>query len=288
MRKEEMMRANIKMVLSVALGLLILTGCQKAGELIKEKIQTPKVSLDDLAITGISAQKLDLLAKLAIDNPNPIGLSLAEMDYELELNNEPFLSGKSNEKMEVTASGKSHCKVPLSLKYDDLNRVYNSIRNQDEVPYRLKGQVKLDTPIGAIPVPYDVRGKLPVVKPPRINAVELKLNNISLQSAKLEMGLNIFNPNNFPLIISKADYNLKMSGKNFSSGEIGSANIPPGSEAEIKIPLSLDLVGMGNWAYNLLKSGSSDYELTYDARYQIKDWQVKHQEKKNGNLKIKK
>ncbi len=282
------MKTNLKIVLIGIFVVVVIIGCQKAGEIIKENIQTPKVSLADLAVTDISSQKLSLAAKLAIDNPNPIGLSLAGMDYALELNGEPFFSGESNEGMNIAASGKSHIKVPIALKYEQLNKVYNSLKGQDEFPYRLSGQVKLNTPIGSLPIPYDLKGKLPVVRPPKINSVDLKMKNLTLTEAKLDLNLKLFNPNPFPLNISKLNYQLRMDGKDFSKGQIESAKVPPNSEGEIAIPLSLDLMGVGNWAYSLLKSGSSDYELDYDAKYQIKDWPVRHQEKKSGTLKIKK
>jgi len=282
------MKANLKIVLSGIFVVVVIIGCQKAGEIIKENVQTPKVSLADLAVTDISSQKLNLLAKLEIDNPNPIGLSLDGLDYNLELAGNSFFSGESNEGLNVKASGKSFAKVPIALKYDDLKKVYDSLKNEDEVPYRLSGQVKLNTPIGSLPIPYDVKGKLPVVRPPKINSVDLKVKSLTLSEAKLDLNLKLFNPNSFPLNISRLNYQLLMDGKDFSNGQIESAKVPAKSEGEIAIPILLDLAGVGNWAYSLLKSGSSDYELDYDAKYQIKDWPVKHQEKKTGTLKIKK
>ncbi len=282
------MKKNCAIGLMIVVILIGISACQKAGEIIKENLQTPKVSLEDLAVTGVSSSKLDLAAKLGVDNPNPIGLNLAGLDYALELSGKPVFSGESSEGMSIAASGKSTVKVPISLTYDNLKKVYDLASGKDEIPYRLSGQVKLNTPIGPMPIPYNVSGKLPVVRAPKIAEVGLKVRNLSITEAKFDVSIKLDNPNSFPLDISKLSYQLKMDGKDFSEGEMESASIPAKSEGELTIPVSMDLMAVGNWAFNLLQKGSSDYELTYDAKYQIKDWPVKQQEKKTGTLKIKK
>lgn len=261
-------------------------GCEKAGDILKEVVQEPRVSLADFAITGISSDKLDLAAKLAIDNPNPVGLRLSALDYSIELAGNRLFSGESDEGLEINPSGKSFTSIPISLGYGDVESVYNAVKGRDEIPYRLSGKVRLDTPIGELPIPYDVRGKLPVVRPPKIMSVDLDVKSLSISKAKLDLDIKLYNPNNFDLDISGAGYALALDGKGFSRGRIEGRKVPAKSEGKIKVPLDLDILSLGTWAYSLLSGGSADYELSYDAKYKIKDWPVSQKEIKAGSLKI--
>ncbi len=272
---------------SVICGIVFLfSGCEQAGDILKDVIQEPKVSLSDLMITGISSRNLDLSAKLAIDNPNPVGLSLASLEYAFDLADSPLFSGVSDEGMNVQPSGNSFVNIPISLGYEDVKRVYDSVKGQDEVPYRLKGKVRLDTPIGALPIPYDVKGKLPVVRPPSIRSVDLDVKNLSFTSARLDLKIKLHNPNNFDLDIAKAGYALALDGKGFSEGKIEAGSVQAKSDGTLKVPLSIDLMSLGSWAYSILTGGSADYELSYGAKYNIKDWPVKQDEVKSGTLSI--
>jgi LEA14-like dessication related protein len=284
--QEDVMKKRLVCWLMATGSILVFSGCEKAGDILREVIQTPDVSLSDLMVTGISSQRLDLSAKLAIDNPNPVGLYLSSLEYALDLAGNPLFSGVSEEGLDIEPSGASFAEIPISLGYKDVKMIYDSVRGQDEVPYRLTGKVKLDTPIGPVPVPFDIKGNLPVVRPPKIKSVDLKLESLSLSNAELALTIKLFNPNNFALDISQASYALELDGKHFSEGGIEAGPVSAKSEACLKIPLSINLISLGSWAYSLIRGGSTDYELSYDARYYIKDWPVRHEEKKAGTLNI--
>jgi LEA14-like dessication related protein len=268
-------------------GLAVLySGCEQAGNILKETFQEPKVSLAELMPTGISSRALDLSAKLAIDNPNPIGLSLASLDYDFKLADTPLFSGDSKEGLQISASGRSFADIPISISYQDVKKVYDSIKGEEDVPYRFSGKVGLNTPLGALPIPFDIKGKLPVVRPPKIKALDLKVEKLSLNRADLVLSIDLYNPNSFPLDISKAGYALALDGKEFSKGKIESGKVGANSEGSLDIPLSMDLMSLGTWSYSLLRGKSADYDLAYDANYRIKDWPVIQKENEKGTLKI--
>jgi LEA14-like dessication related protein len=281
-----MKRERLFCVLFVSGFFILFSGCEKAGDILKEAVQPPKVSLSDISVRGISSKKLDLSARLAIDNPNPVGIRLASLEYAFELADSQLFSGTSDEGLDIMASGQSFAEIPISLGYEEVKGVYDSARGQDEVPYRIKGKAGVNTPIGSIPIPFDVKGTLPVIRPPSIRSVDLDVDSLSFSSAELALKIGLMNPNNFDLNISKLGYTLILDGKDFSQGKVESARVSARSEGTISVPISLNLLSLGSWAYSLLRGGSADYELSYDADYIIRDWPVKQEETKTGTLRI--
>jgi len=260
--------------------------CAQTRGIIEKVIQVPTVSLADISVTDISARSMGLLLDLEINNPNPRGLELNALEYQVDLAEKPLFSGVSSEKMSLAANGTSHSKVPVSLSYKDVMAAYDSIKGRDEVPYKISGQAKVNSPIGEIPIPYSFQGSIPVIRPPRISEVSLKIDQLNLTGAALHLNLKIFNPNSFNLDIAGADYSLDLAGNSFSSGNIPSASVPAKSNGALSVPLSINFSGLAGSVYSLLTKGNADYSLNYNASYKIKNRTVIQTESKSGTLKI--
>jgi len=265
-------------------GAVMVSGCPEAEEIIRQAVRPPEVSVRNVAVRGISRESLDLELGIEIDNPNPVGLSLAGVDYNFVLSGHRLASGTGGGGIELEPSGVSEAVLPLSLDFEEVKSVYEASRGRDEIPYELSGKVQVDTPIGRIPVPYKARGELPVIRPPRIRSVRVEVDKLSFSGAELVLSLNLHNPNSFPLSIQGADYSLSLDGRPFTSGSLGSGEVPPRSTGDLEVPVSLDFLSAGSWAYSLISGGSADYSLDYSGTYLIKGRPVSHSEQKSGSL----
>ena len=270
----------------VVLFTLLAGGCPEAQDMIEKAIQTPKVEIKDLFFSGLSEQNIDLDLLLEVDNPTPLALNFNGLEYELALAGRPLAAGSSSSATELKASDKSQVSVPLSLAYNEIKTVYDQAQGQDEIPYQLSGKALLKMGGAEIPVPFKTSGMLPVIRPPRILSVGLKVDNLSLSGADLILSIKIDNPNSFPLSIQGMDYALQLEGKDFSSGQVGLQAVPKKSSGSIEAPLHLDFISMGSWAYSLLTKGKAVYALHYQAVYTINNHPVKHREEKQGTLNI--
>jgi len=273
------------MALVLAVGALLF-GCANASDVIKRVVKPPDVSVSNFAIAGIQETKMGFDLELLVKNPNPIGFSLAGLEYQVDLAEKQLATGRNDNGLNITASGDSHVSIPIWVSYQDVLSIYDAVQGQDQVPYKVSGKAEISTPIGKIPVPFSVKGNLPVVRPPRINEVSLKVNKLNLAGAQLNLNLKMFNPNGFKLDIVSGDYALFMQGSNFGNGSIAPSSIPAKTTGTITIPISLSFTGMAGAAYSLLTKGSADYQLSFDARYKLANLPMTQKHSQSGTLKI--
>ena len=261
-------------------------GCPEAQDIIKDIFQEPSVKVDKVALSKISAESFDLDLGVIIDNPNPVELNLSGIDYKFELADNQLAAGKSDDSVSISASGKSKTNFPVSIDYDEIKSIYDAAKGQDEVPYTFSGTVSLDTPIGAIPIPFKTKGMMPIVRIPKINSIFIRDFKIEgLTRADVVIGMSIENPNAFPLVINKLNYNLSLEGDDFTSGKLEDQKIAPKSSGTIKIPVDVDLGAVGLSIFSMLKNGKGQYSMNYEATYLIDGYPVEQKEKKSGTLK---
>jgi len=261
-------------------------GCPEAVEMISQAVQPPEVKMGKVQFSGISREFFDFDLGIVIDNPNPIGLPIAGIDYDFDLAGNDLASGTSDKRFELKASGKSETTIPVSIAYNRLKDIYEAAQGADEVPYSLSGIISVETPMGDIDVPYKTKGMLPIVRPPKIASVKVHIERMSLSGADLLLSMDIYNPNAFDLDIQGVDYNMTLDGRFFTSGRVDQKTIPEKSEGEIGIPVSMDFISAGQWGYSLLTKGSANYVLSYKGDYDIMGRLVEHNEEESGTVRF--
>jgi LEA14-like dessication related protein len=179
-------------------GLLGMTGCETIESMTKSKLPTVKASDAKIAAANFSA--IDFLIDLEVQNPNAFGLSLSGFDYDLQINDDSFLTGTKTDALRLEANQSSTIAIPMSLPLQDLATKIPDILKQDTFDYAFAAQLQFNMPlVGMINVPIRKIGTLPVIRPPRIKDLKLAKKGINLTGADLELNLNIENPNNFDL-----------------------------------------------------------------------------------------
>jgi len=108
----------------------------------------------------------DITLILSIDNRNIIPFTINSMDIELSVNSKEVAKGRLPEthKVKIGPRKKEEIQLPLDISFASLSTMLGSILVSDEIRYRAKGEVVLDTFIGKINYPVDVEGvDLPVL-----------------------------------------------------------------------------------------------------------------------------
>lgn len=227
-------------------------------------VQKPVVGVQGVRLTGMSFDALNLAFELKITNPNPISLSLAGFDYDFQIDDVSFLKGKQTKEMSIKSGGESIVDIPLSLNFNDLYSTYQSLKNQDSTKYKILCGLSFNLPVlGATRVPVSSAGMLPNLKVPEISVGSLRLNNISLNKADLELKLNVKNANNFGFLVNKLNYNFAVNGATWAKGlSDKQLKVTEKGEGTIAIPISLNFIEMGSSVYKIV-SGSQklNYQL---------------------------
>lgn len=138
-------------ILLVAL-LSVLFGCSS----LKKVIEPPKVKLQEVNITKLSALNADLEIILSVKNPNNINFDVKNLKYALDINDKTVTTGTMKEKVLVKGKETTMVSVPLRVLYKDILSSAFMLLKKEGVPYLVKGSVE----IGPFTIPFDDKGNL--------------------------------------------------------------------------------------------------------------------------------
>ncbi|HZH02837.1 MAG TPA: LEA type 2 family protein, partial [Myxococcaceae bacterium] len=105
---------------AVALALaLSASGCSLfrslMGSVRKPSLNFKKASLADASLSGITVNLVYTLS-----NPNPVALSLQEVDYRFFVEGKQVVAGRPPKGLRIPASGKGEITLPAQVKFADV------------------------------------------------------------------------------------------------------------------------------------------------------------------------
>ena len=248
--------------LLLVLFVLSLSACAELSKHV-ETIK-PTARLTDTRLANINFEQADLVFDLAVENQNPVAINLAGLKYDLKIENQSLVSGVTAQGLEVKAASTSVVQLPVSLKYDDLRKLPGELWQKDSFAYQLDTSFIVDLPvIGEYAIPVSKQGELPVPKLPDVKLRDVMVKNLSFKEAELVAQVAIDNPNSFDLGFSDFDYRLNINQQTWGQGRIRENNsVPKKGTAIIDIPVKLNMMSMGQTAYQLLSNKQAlEYHL---------------------------
>jgi len=245
--------------------LISISGCNQ----FKKQVDNikPTAKLTNTRLTNINFDKVDLVFDLAVENKSQVSIKLAGLDYDFKIDKQSLISGVTAQAIKVAARSTSTIQLPVTLKFADLKKLQGEIWKQDNFNYQLDTVFNVDLPlIGKYPVPVSKKGTLPVPKIPKLKIKNVKIKKFNLTSAELVTQVEVNNPNNFDLGMSKFNYQLDINQKKWGQGNISQkSTIAKKGTGTINIPVKLDLMSIGKSTYNLLLNKSDlSYKLSGD------------------------
>jgi len=255
-------------VLTILLTIIIclfLTHCADLMNILKKgSIEEPDVKVTKTRLAGLSFKQADLVFDIQIDNPNPVGISLAGFDYDLLLNNISFLKGKQDKSLEIKANEMATIHLPLSLLFENIYATYQRLKNEDKISYTLNTGLAFNLPVlGELRIPVSTSGEFPAIKIPVVNIKYLKMNRLSFTGADFSLGIGINNPNSLGFNINDLTYNLIVNETLWAEGQTSEGmNIRAKENNTVLVPFTLNLLQIGSALYQEINEGKNfDYQL---------------------------
>lgn len=242
-------------------GVLFLASCSVARLVNREAFEKPTVRVESASLQALSFTGADLLVVLQVRNPNPVGMVLSGVDYELRIDGEPLVSGSRGEETRIQASGTSRLELPLRVVYRDMFKASARLLDRDRPEYQVSCGVSCRVPVlGEVRIPVTAEGTLPVLRLPSVGFAGLEILDFSLSGARVALLLDLDNPGGYPLEISSLAYELFINGDSWASGRLDQAVQAWEKEtAALRVPVDLDFARIGRGARSLL-SGDGDLE----------------------------
>lgn len=247
--------------------LMLLSSCAALRD--AADVREPEVRFSDMSIQNINFDGVTLLFDFDVSNPNRLDVSADGYNYEFFINDQSFITGTQDERLEISRESTSTIQIPVSMTFSNLYESFRSVLRQDSVSYRMDTAVSFTLPvIGSRTVPVEAEGELPVPKIPRIQFGDFEVKQLSLSGAEFEASFRVTNPNNFGLTLAGADYRLQVNGNEWLDTNLGrSIRVDETDTREIKIPIRLGPSEMGSALVEMIGGRKEfNYKLTGDAR----------------------
>jgi len=243
---------------------IFLSACSVFQGFVSENVKEPKVDFVGAKLSGLSLDAVDLLFDLKIENPNRVGVKLAGLDYDLFLDGNSFVKGNQDKGIEIPSAGAETIQLPVSLRFSDIYKTFENLKDQGASNYQIKCGFSFDVPVlGVVRVPVSKSGEFPLIKLPKLSLDSLKLDRLTLTGADLKLGLKLNNPNVFSMVLGGLNYQFKLNKQDIISGlSNNSTQIKGKGDSMIEIPISLDFFKVGKSVYQILNGNKNlDYGL---------------------------
>jgi len=272
-----------KKLLAIFLISLLYLSCASLSQLV----QKPTVKFNKMELINFSFQDVTANFNLAVTNPNPFGISLAGYDYGFSIENQNFLNGDQTENIQLSGNQTNSIDIPVTIKFKELYNMFKALKNQDEAGYGLKGHVHVNSPLEVFKIPFSISGKLPAIKLPKVSLAGVKVQSLSFSGVKLDLNIEVDNPNIFGFSLNNFNYNIALAGKNLVNGRNpeGTA-VPEKGKSSIRFPINLDFSAVGSLLTSALRTGKIDYVLTGDAGLKTKFGDTKLPINRSGDAKL--
>ncbi|HEU5170124.1 MAG TPA: LEA type 2 family protein [Gemmatimonadales bacterium] len=139
-----------------------MTGCGPGlgADFIRPRIQLDRVIVRGVGLTG---GNLDLVVNVA--NPNRFDLRGTRLDAGFDVEDSHVGTVTYDADYVVPKGDSTVVTLPLRFEWRGVGGAFRSALQYGDIPYTMKGQATLETPVGRQVVPFTLRGRAPLTRP---------------------------------------------------------------------------------------------------------------------------
>jgi len=217
----------------------------------------PDVAYKSASLTDVSLSGATLNVVTRVDNPNPVSLALAEVDYRLSIDGHPVATGKPPDGLEIQANGATDVTLPASFKFTDLGQAVATVLQKGSAGYKAEGTVGVKTPIGLVKVPLSHEGTFTLPAMPGIALGTPRLTSVAIDHATVELPVTLTGKGSLPVPLQALEAAVTIGGARI--GEVSARDLgtlEPGASRSVTLPLTVPFSGAVEAAQAMLKGGT--------------------------------
>jgi len=136
--------------------LLFLASCSGLSK-------APEISLAGVDLVGFGLIEQRFVLRLAIRNPNDVDLSVAGLNFELELDGKHFAKGASEKSLVIEKHGEAVLEVMSVSRLANVLKLMGEARKEgrEKLAFRIYGSAEID---GVGRIPFERMGEIPVLR----------------------------------------------------------------------------------------------------------------------------
>ena len=248
---------------------LVMTG---GCAYLQELVDPPTVTFESMRFENTDLFQATPVFKFNVDNPNPMGLPVNKIAYNLKINNRKFINGSSDAYIRIKAASAGSVELPVTINYLDLFESAVDFIQSKSVDYTLSGNID----VGPFAIPYETTGAFDMPQLPKLTLNGINVSKMNLTGASLVVDIGIENDNPFAVNLNGLEYGIRLGGNQVATGVTES--VPPIAEqgsSTLKIPLNLNFLELGRSAASLLSGSSTGYDFSGAMQFDVPKMGIK-------------
>jgi len=240
-------------------GAVAFSGCALFDALFHAAFKDPVLTFKSLKLRDASLSSIGIDTHWRVENPNTVGVTIAESDYQLSVEGHPIASGKPPDGLQIPPEGFTDVVFPADVKFREIFPTVSTLLHKDTASYEITGHIGLNTPLGVLKLPFTKSGTFDVPKAPRVALANPKITGLSLAGASVSFPLTLTNPNSYPIPVSNIEGKLYVEDVEvgqLSTGDLG--ELPAHGSKTVQMPVSISLLRAGSAVVNALNGGRAN------------------------------
>jgi len=150
----------MRLGLAVA-SLVVLSGCAGVGDFFRE----PELRLDHVVVRSIGLTGGTLDFAVDVHNPNSFDLRGTELRVGFDVENAHVGDVSFRQDFAVQRGDSTRLTLPVSFQWAGVGSAVRTALGYGEIPYKMSGEISLQTPFGRRAVPFTREGRAPLSRP---------------------------------------------------------------------------------------------------------------------------
>ena len=139
-----------------------LSGCAAVNQILKGVgVTKPELMATGAQLTSVSMDHLELNFLFSLNNPNPISITIVDLDYRLKVNGKQVATGNQTKSIVVEANGRTDFSIPAEIAISEvLSGV--ALKLPDTLNYEIELRIGVSSPAGRLPISIVQPGQISV------------------------------------------------------------------------------------------------------------------------------
>lgn len=142
------------------LGVLLVGGCGGIGDNFKD----PDVHLNRVVVRGVGLTGGTLDLVVGVENPNNFDLKGTKMQVGFDVQDSHVGDINYEDEFQVQKGDSTILTLPVTFNWSGVGGAVRAALGYGDIPYKMKGQLTLDTPWGRHSVPFTREGRAPLTR----------------------------------------------------------------------------------------------------------------------------
>lgn len=234
----------MRFVLCVAF--VFLASCAQLQGLMKGAgIKSPEVTFDNVTYRAADFDALHCDIAFKVHNPNRFGGRLEGYAMKLMVDNLTVADGEVAQPLDLGPDATTTFVIPAVVKWAEVAQLISSKPSiPEELPWTASGKANVKISSQIVALPFNVDGKLPVIRPPSITPIGLHITSASFTKVGVAVDLAMKSTGGHMISIGEMTHELALAGTPILNGAIAAAGpVDAGTTRTLTAELSPMTVG---------------------------------------------